>query len=255
MGNILKEKINNGERVLGAFINMYAPSLVEIIGYAGFDFIIIDDEHGSFSSSELENMIRAAEIVNMAPVVRVSYNPSSIQKALDRGAKGIQVPMVNNEKEAKDAVEKAKYPPLGNRGTAFSIRPARFGKEKGKEYLEKANMDVLIVVHIETSEAVKNFREITSVPGIDVAFIGSTDLAVNMGYSGDTKHANVQKVIEDLFETGKRNGLRMGAVSGNEIGVIEGFSKGASYMGVVANSVIMSSLEKVAKSKKAEVSS
>ncbi|SFK05325.1 4-hydroxy-2-oxoheptanedioate aldolase [Halobacillus dabanensis] len=249
MSNHIKDKINNDERVMGAFINMYAPSLVEMIGYAGFDFLIIDDEHGSFSSSELEHMIRAAEVVNLTPVVRVSYNPSSIQKALDRGAKGIQVPMVNSKEEAEEVVKKVKFPPLGNRGTAFSIRPAKFGKDKGKEYIERTNDEVLIAVHIETEKAVQNFLEIMDVPGIDIAFIGSTDLSVNMGYAGDITHPHVQEVMEELFEKGKKNGVRMGAVSGNEKGIKEGYLKGASYMGVVANSFIMAALEKAVQTK------
>ncbi|MBO1909821.1 2,4-dihydroxyhept-2-ene-1,7-dioic acid aldolase, partial [Microvirga sp. 3-52] len=108
MCNTIKEKIQNGQKVTGIFIGIYSPAIVEMCGYAGFDFIVIDDEHGAFSYSELENMIRTAELVNLAPVVRVSYDDASIQKALDRGAVGIQVPMVSTKEEAIQVVNKAK---------------------------------------------------------------------------------------------------------------------------------------------------
>ncbi|MCS0542884.1 aldolase/citrate lyase family protein, partial [Aeromonas veronii] len=135
MNNNVKSLLRSGDRALGMFLNMYSPALLEMIAYAEFDFVIIDNEHGSFSDSELENLIRAAECADIVPIVRLSYDPSSIQKALDRGARGIQVPMVNTKEQAEEIVKKAKYPPLGNRGTTYSIRPAKYGRLSGEEFL------------------------------------------------------------------------------------------------------------------------
>ncbi|HET7627125.1 MAG TPA: aldolase/citrate lyase family protein [Bacillales bacterium] len=245
MGNLMKEKLKNGEDVLGAFINFFSPSLVEMIGYAGFEFVIIDNEHGAFSSSETEHMIRAAEIAGLVPIVRVSYDAASIQKALDRGAKGIQVPMVNHKDDAKRVVKSAKYPPEGIRGTAYSIRPAQFGKKSGSLYLREANDETLVVVHIETVEAVRNIDEILSVSGIDVVFIGTVDLAVNMGHSDDVEHEDVQLAIQSIYEKAEEKEIPVGTVAGSTDGVLKQFAKGARYVGVVANSVISAALEAV----------
>ncbi|MBT2658416.1 hypothetical protein J7E81_24860 [Bacillus sp. ISL-18] len=246
MINKVKQKIMNGENVVGVFLGIYAPALIEMIGFAGYDFVVIDDEHGAFSHSEIENMIRAAELVDLVPIVRVSYDASSIQKALDRGAKGIQVPMVNNKEDAELVIRRAKFPPYGQRGAAFAIRAARFGKDGGEAYFKNTDENILISIHIETPEAVQNFREIMSVPGIDMAFIGSTDLSVNMGFKAEgAGHPDVQEAIHELFRIGKEEGYKIGTVAANSTGVIKGFESGACYIGITATSVISNALEQV----------
>lgn len=240
----MKEKILKGEQVIGAFLGIYSPSIVEMIGYAGFDFIVIDDEHGAFSHSELENIIRTAESVQLLPIVRVSYDESSIQKALDRGAKGIQVPMVNTKEKAKEVVSKAKFPPLGTRGAAYSHRAARYGKDSGKEFLDIQDEETLIIVHIETPQAVENFEEIAAVPGIDLAFIGSTDLSVNMGHKEKGPlHPEVKNIIDSLFEKGKQLGVPIGSVASDGKSMKDWLEKGSSYVGVVGTSVISAALQ------------
>lgn len=246
MINKVKEKIRNGEKVLGVFLGIYAPSLIEMIGYSGYDFVVIDDEHGAFSHSEIENMVRAAELVDLVPIIRVSYDPSCIQKALDRGAKGIQVPMVNTKEDAELVVKRAKFPPLGQRGAAFAIRAARFGRDGGESYFSEADENGLICVHIETPEAVKNFKEIMSVPGIDMAFIGSTDLSVNMGYKAEgANHPEVQQIIHELFRIAKDQKFKIGTVAANSKGAAKGFEMGASYIGITGTSVISQALVQV----------
>lgn len=240
----LKEKILNNEKVLGGFVNSYNPSLVEMLGFNGYDFIVIDNEHGAFSQSEITEMIRAAKRTNTSPIVRTSYDPSSIQKALDNGAEGIQVPMINNREQAEIVVSQAKYPPVGMRGVAYSIPAAQYGKLSGRSYLDQANKDNLISVHIETKEAVKNFEEIITVNEIDIAFIGSTDLAVNLGYD-NPDHPEVQSVILELFEKAKNHDIKMGLVASDSASMVKAFEQGASYVAIVTNKVIMSALQEV----------
>jgi 4-hydroxy-2-oxoheptanedioate aldolase len=248
MKNKVKQKILNGEKVLGVFIGMYAPALIEMIGYAGYDFVVIDDEHGTFSHSEIENMIRTAELVDLVPIVRVSYDASSIQKALDRGAKGIQVPMVNTKEDAELVVKRAKFPPLGQRGAAFAIRPARYGKDGGVDYFNEADENVLTIVHIETPEAAANIKDIMNVPGIDMAFIGSTDLSVNMGYKAEgAQHPEVQRLISELYRTGQENGFAIGTVAANASGAEKGFEMGACYIGLTGTSVISNAFSQIVK--------
>lgn len=239
--NAFKEKVKRGEFALGSFVNFYAPALVEIIGYSGLDFIVIDDEHGAFSYPQIEELIRSAEVAGITPFVRVSYDNSAIQKALDRGAKGVQVPMVNNKADAEAVVKKAKYPPMGSRGTAYSHRAARFGSYSGNAYLEAADQNTFIIVHIETPEAVANFTDIVSVPGIDAVFVGPTDLSVSMGYKVEgPSHPAVQSVIQDLFRKGRETGTIMGTVAGNPVDIGKCITEGLNFATVVASGVISS---------------
>ncbi|WP_339180944.1 aldolase/citrate lyase family protein [Oceanobacillus sp. FSL W7-1293] len=245
----VKEKIFNNEKALGGFVNSYNPSLVEMLGFNGYDFVVIDNEHGAFSQSEITEMIRTAKQANMSPVVRTSYDPSSIQKALDNGAEGIQVPMISNLDQAKEVVSKAKYPPIGMRGVAYSIPAAQYGVLNGRDYLDQANKNNLISVHIETKEAVENFEEIITINEIDVAFIGSTDLAVNLGYD-NPNHPEVQNVISSMFEKAKRHDIKMGLVASDSTSAAKAFDQGASYVAVVINKVIMEALKEVASNSK-----
>ena len=246
--NALKEKLDRDELTLGLFVPFYAPPLVEIIGYAGLDFIIIDNEHGCFTDAQIEELIRAAEVTGVTPIVRVSYDPSSIQKALDRGARGVQVPMVNTKADAEEVVRKAKFPPAGTRGTAYSVRAANFGNLSGKAYLDAADANTLVSVHIETMEAVKNFDEITSVPGVNIAFIGPTDLSVSMGYKAEGPgHPAVKEMIEDLLRRGRENGIIMGVMASGIDDISRCASLGAKYVTLVASGLISAKFKEMVK--------
>lgn len=229
---------------IGCFVSYYSPPLLEIIGYAGYDFVIIDDEHGAFSYSEISEMIRVAKMVNITPVVRVSYDKSAIQKVLDQGAQGIQVPMVNNVSHAKEIVSKAKYPPEGNRGVSYSIPSAKYGFENGHEFLKNTNKNNFISLQIETKEAVENFNEIVEIQGIDAIFIGTTDLSVNLGYDS-SEHPEVKKIVKDLIDKCNKLNIKVGLVSANAEAVKNSFEMGADYVSVVTNSVIKDGLTQI----------
>lgn len=256
MNNSVKQKIINGEHTLGAFVGIYSTAVVEMLGYAGYEFIVIDDEHGTFNHSELENMIRTAENVGMIPIVRVSYDESSIQKALDRGAKGIHVPMVNSREDAEEVIQRAKFPPTGKRGAAFSTRAAQFGKRTGRKFIKEADEEILIAVHIETMQGAQNFEDIMNVDGIDLAFLGPTDLSVNMGYPTEgASHQEVKRVLDVLYEKGKAMKVPIGTIAGNTASAIDAFDKGATYVGVVATALISTAfneLSTVIKDREAE---
>ncbi|GED29425.1 aldolase/citrate lyase family protein [Brevibacillus centrosporus] len=246
MKNRVKEKLKNGEKTVGAFVGIYSPEMVEMLGHAGFDFLVIDDEHGAFSPRDLENMIRAAECVDLVPIVRVAYDPSCIQKALDRGAKGIQVPMVNNREDAEKVVQRVKFPPLGQRGANYTTRPARYGKDHGIGFLDAADDQTLVIVHIETPEAVANFEEIVSVPGIDMAFIGPTDLSISMGYKEEgARHPEVQNVIAQLRERAQQQNIPLGNIAANPASVRQELENGTAFVAVVITSVMMSAFLEV----------
>jgi len=198
MANNLKQILQKGKPALGAWLACSDPYFVEMMGGLGFDWLVIDMEHIPISQEGLRTMLMACKGSESVPVVRVSLNSRNyIQSALDLGAQGVMVPMVNCRADAEKAVEFARYPPLGKRGLG-PVRAGEYGKNDSA-YRASANEEVLLFVQIETPEAVQNIKEILSVKGIDGLFIGNADLA-NFMNDGQTGSAVVQKVVDDLIE-------------------------------------------------------
>ena len=198
--NRMKELIVSGRPAFGVSIQFPAPDLVEMIGALGFDWVMLDAEHGSITSDNIGPMIMAAEMHGITPVVRPEKNdPAVINKYLDRGAMGVQAPHVNSAAEAKAVVEACRFHPEGKRGLGGG-RMADFGFGRPtSEYVKEANTEMLVCVQIEDVEAVANLDEILEVDGIDVFFIGPTDLAQSLGYPGQNGRPDVQAVIKDVF--------------------------------------------------------
>src|SRR6476620_9663861 len=151
--------------LLGMFVGMPAPSLVEMCGHAGFDFIIVDNEHGPAGIESTEHMLRAARGSGVIPVVRTLE--ADILRVLDIGASAIQVPQVNTAEQARRIVGAAKYPPIGMRGAAFSTRAAGYGFLAGDRHVADSNAGTAVIVMTETRGAIDNLDEILAVPGID----------------------------------------------------------------------------------------
>lgn len=246
MRNAVKQRLSGGGCATGGFIGFYSPSLVEMLGHAGLDFVVIDNEHGPFSWGEVEEMIRAAELTGMVPIVRVAYDESDIQKALDRGALGLHIPMVNTKEQAEEVVKKAKFPPSGRRGTAYSVRSSKYGKGGGSGYLEQSNEAILIAVHIETSEAVENIDEIMSVQGIDICYIGPTDLSVTMGYSAEgPEHPNVQNAMNRVMAAGRKHGVVVGIQVASASAIPQKQQWGAPYIGIAVTPVLYAAFDDI----------
>ena len=207
----MKRLIKSGSPAYGVSIQFPSSELVEMIGELGFDWVMLDAEHGSITPDNIEPMIMAAEIRGITPIVRPEKNdPAVINKYLDRGARGVQVPHVNTADEARAVVEACLYHPNGARGLGGG-RMADFGwGVPTSEYVKYANKEMLVCVQIEDVAAVENLDEILAVPGIDVFFIGPTDLAQSMGHPGDNGHPDVQELINNLFDrihaTGQTSG-------------------------------------------------
>ena len=197
--NTLKQKLRDGTAVFGVMITFPSPPVVEMLGYMGFDWVLIDNEHGSITVESSEDMIRAAELTGIAPIVRpVANRPEVIAPFLDRGAWGVQVPHVNTREEAEAAVAACKYFPEGQRGSFSRGRPAEYGigGTTTQEYFAKANANTLVCLMLEEVEAIDNIGEIVTVKGVDVLFIGSGDLSQSMGYPGQQAHPEVLAVME-----------------------------------------------------------
>jgi 4-hydroxy-2-oxoheptanedioate aldolase len=198
--NLTKEKIKQGKTTYGVFVPMYCPSIVEIIGHMGFDFVIIDAEHSPMTTENCEQMVRAADCVNITPIIRIAVNlRQNVLRYLDTGALGILMPQINSRAEVETVMESIKYPLDGKRGLA-SVRANNFGTAPLSEYVKEANRETMAIVQVETMQAVQNIDEILAAPGPDVIFIGPTDLSSAMGFPGQANHPEVQKMIDSLVQ-------------------------------------------------------
>ena len=196
--NTMKQKLQAGQPVFGSMITFPSAPVVEMLGFLGYDWVLIDNEHGSITVDLAEDMIRAAEFAGTAPIVRpVGNRPEIIAPFLDRGAWGVQVPHINTPEEARAAVSAVKYYPEGERGLFSRGRPADYGfSGSTPEYVADANRNTLVCLMLEEVEAIANIPELVQVSGVDVYFIGAGDLSQSMGYPGQQTHPEVQALVE-----------------------------------------------------------
>lgn len=229
MINHLKRKLEKGGPVLGTFITVNCPDLVEIAGLAGFDYCIIDTEHGPGNPESIQHMIRAAELRGMTPVVRVTEpSATTILRTLDVGAGGIQVPQVNSKETAEDVVRFAKYFPDGERGACLT-RSSDYGFVKGvAEYFEEANRETMVIVHCENKDGLECLEDIAAVEGVDVVFVGPYDLSQSFGIPGQLYHPvmveAVAKALEATKKAGKPAGIFVSSVEEAKARIKEGFT-------------------------------
>jgi 4-hydroxy-2-oxoheptanedioate aldolase len=208
--NQLKEKLKQGEVVLGPFINCAYPAFIEICGHAGFDFAVIDLEHSPLHTLIAEDLCRAADCVGLAPIIRVRKNDApQIQRALDIGSAGVQVPQIETKADAEAVVRGAKYSPLGARGLSFYTRAGVY-TAAGTQITEQLNQESLIVVHIEGKRGIDNIQEIVSVPHIDVIFLGPYDLSQSLGIPGQVRDPRVIELMKTGIQTIRNAGKAAG---------------------------------------------
>lgn len=211
MKNQLKNALAENKYVVGPFMKLPSPAVVEIMGKGGFDYIIIDCEHGPLDMMVAEDMIRAAHLAGMAAVIRVSENKDYlISRALDIGADGVQVPQISTREDAKRAVEAAKFTPVGQRGVCRYVRAAGYSSVNKERYFSEANEDTMVIIHIEGLEGIKNIDQIIEVDGIDVIFIGPYDLSQSLGIPGQVNHENVREKMKEVILKAKKKGKCVG---------------------------------------------
>ena len=190
----MPELLRGSRPLLGMFVGIPSAALVEMCGHAGFDFVIVDNEHGPAGIESTEHMLRAARAAGVVPVVR-TLEPD-ILRMLDIGASAIQVPQVNTAEQARRIVAAAKYPPVGSRGAAFSTRAAGYGFFGGEAHVKASNEGTSVIVMAETRAAIDNIDGIVAVPGVDAVFFGPNDLSFSLGYPGQMQHPEVVAAIE-----------------------------------------------------------
>lgn len=199
--NLTKQKLAGGELVVGSFVYVPSARFTEIVGLLGFDFVVIDMEHGPVDIGVAEEMVRAAECAGVTPIVRVSHNtPHLILRALDIGALGIHVPEISEVDEARSMVSSAKYGPEGERGLA-GVRASQYGLTGSMpEYTAAANRETMVIAHIEHIDAANNLDDLLKVDGIDVYYVGPVDLSNSLGVPGKAKDPRVVTCVEDCIK-------------------------------------------------------
>ncbi|HKB91447.1 MAG TPA: aldolase/citrate lyase family protein [Opitutaceae bacterium] len=205
-----RSRVLAGDSLAGSFINLGSPITAEIAGRAGFDWLLLDHEHGPGSDETLLHQLHAISGTQAIPIVRIAANePTRFKRVLDLGAGGVMVPYVNTAAEAEAAVAAVRYPPRGTRGVSKFNRAAGFGQEFD-DYYSKSHERLVTMVQIETPEAVAHAAAIAAVDGVDVLFVGPLDLTTNMGIQGDFDHPRFVEARKQVAEAAKKAGKAVG---------------------------------------------
>jgi 4-hydroxy-2-oxoheptanedioate aldolase len=238
--NATKQKLAAGQTVFGCFVRYPSAGLIEVLGYQPWDFIVFDGEHGTLEPADCENMVRAAELRGVTPIVRVTTNqPHIILRYMDTAAQGLHVPWVNSGAEAEAVVRSVKYYPRGIRGLAGTravdyAQTGSFG-----EAIARVNAESLIAIHIETMQAVECLSEIVAVDGVDVIFIGPTDLSHSLGVPGQVQHRSVQAAIDRIVDVVAATDKTLGIMVGSSAAAREWQERGARYITVSFESLMV----------------
>lgn len=206
----LKARLKRGEALAGCWLNLGSSVTAEIVGLSGFDWVLIDLEHGAGESSDLRFQLQALTHTSAAAIVRVeSFERQRLHRVLDLGAEGIMCPRVNNVEEARAVAEGLFYPPIGTRGVAKMVRATNFGAQFS-EYRENAKDNLLSVVQIETTGALDCLEGIAALDGVDVLFIGPADLSMALGIFGQFDHPLFKDAIRATVNAAKKAGKATG---------------------------------------------
>ena len=226
--NSIRGRAKDGEILAGTWLVLGSALTAEIAGNSGFDWVVLDMEHGMGGNDSLLMQLQALSGTPASPIVRVAKNdPVLIKRALDLGPAGIMAPMIGTAEDARQVVRAMRYPPEGIRGVTPFTRPADFGRGF-PEYFASANNDLICLVQIETEEAVNNADEIAAVDGVDVLFIGPLDLTVGLGimkqFDNPKYRAAVEKIVSACRKAGKVPGIILLDVESPEDTVADGFT-------------------------------
>ncbi|MBT3272879.1 MAG: aldolase [Spirochaetales bacterium] len=226
---VFRDKIQTGF-VVGPFAKTSDPGFIEVFGHAGFDFVILDLEHGPNSVQTVQNLIRAAECSAILPVIRTKENYlNTIGEVLDLGAGGIQVPQIVDRKSAEQVIEHAKFSPDGMRGVCRFVRAADYSVMDRNEYFKAANTAITIV-QLEGSEAVANLESILAVDGIDIVFIGPYDLSQSLGVPGQVDHPKVVTEMRKIVEVCKTRKIYTGTFVDTQADAERWIEAGVKYI-------------------------
>ncbi|MCD6017212.1 MAG: aldolase [Bacteroidetes bacterium] len=218
--------------LIGPFVRIAKPEIVEMLAMAGYDFGVIDLEHGgAVNMNEVYPLILAAENKGLKLIARIpGVNETYIKWLLDLGIGGLQIPHIKTKEDAQRAIEFSKFHPMGERGLCRFVRASEFSNIPKEEYILEANAKSIIILQIEGVEGAKNIEEICSVEGIDVIFVGPYDLSQSMGLTGQIWHPDVAKEITRIINICQKKGIETGVFTDTPEGIKHWSELGVKYL-------------------------
>ena len=239
MRNQLKELLKEGKTLLGSFITMNNPDGAEIMAMAGYDFLIIDCEHGPMSVESATHLIRAAEVRGVPSIIRVKDGrPETILRSLDIGATGVQVPQVGSGAMAAAVADASHYHPVGHRGLAMP-RAADFGRMQVEEYFQKTREELLVIAQCESAEGLVNIEAVAATSGIDVVFLGPFDLSHSLGIPGQVEDPQIKAAERKVLEVCERHGKAAGIFAVNGEAARLRAKEGFRYVTIATDAIIL----------------
>lgn len=230
--NTLKQRLQEREPTIGSWITLGHTSVAEIMAKAGFDWLVVDMEHSVITLDVAQQLIQVIEGCGVVPLVRVGENnPNAVKRAMDAGAQGVLVPMVNTREQAESAVRAVKYPPVGTRGVGLA-RAQGYGASFD-EYAASINDESIVVVQVEHIEAVTNLESILSVKGVDGCIVGPYDLSGSLGVPGNFQHPDVLAALRRVEQVCNAREIASGihVVEPDYRLVVEHAARGHSFIG------------------------
>lgn len=236
--DIIKNKLEKKEPVLGVLVSMNDCSVSEMLGVAGCDFLWLDVEHSALDKRDIMLHVMAADTTNAATFIRVPWNdPILVKPILEMGVDGIIFPCIRTVEDAKLAVSSCEYPPKGTRGFGPKRVSYKYRNMSDLEYIQKAGSDIWKILQVEHIDCVNNLEEIVAVEGVDALLLGPNDLSGSIGLLGQSDHPEVQKLIDKACEVAVKAGKPIGVFSGDQPDSIKKWmSKGISWFTVGGDS-------------------
>lgn len=236
--NRVKRLLREGRPALGSWLVSGSTVAAEQLAHLGFDWLNIDQEHAAIDATLTNYLLQAVSTTEVVPTVRVPWNdPAAIKRALDAGAYGVVVPMVNTAEEAAAAVRAVRYPPQGRRSVG-GIRTKLYG---GADYVEHANEELLLVVQIEHIDAVRNCESILATEGIDAYIVGPNDLSASMGLpaSYDPVDPWFEEALDEVLSTARRLGVPAGIHCGSGHAAAKRIAQGYQFLSIMSDVNLM----------------
>jgi 4-hydroxy-2-oxoheptanedioate aldolase len=234
----LRERLLDGETTVGTFQLVDSPMVSEMAGIAGMDFVIIDQEHGPLTAETSVGLCAAAERGGAAPIVRVRENSEAeIQRALDIGAAGVEIPQIETQADAEAAVDHARFDLLGERGLSPYVRAG--GYTGTDDYTDRQNEETTVIVHIEGERGVENLDEIIAVEGIDVLFLGPYDMSQSLGISGQVRDQRVEDLMQEVCDRAAGEGKVVGTYADDPEMANQWIDAGAQYVAIHVDGAIL----------------
>ena len=238
--NHTKRKLKAGQPAYGVMSTSDDPQLAELFGLAGFDYYMLDGEHGLIDAAQIVNVIRACERVNMTPMVRIgSKDPKIVLQYLDAGMMGVMMPGLETPDDIKMLVDAVKYPPLGKRGMGLTRASGyvAVGNE-AVDYINSSNEQTMVIPLFEDASLIDRFEEMICQPGVDAVVIGPRDLSLNMGFPDGPNHPELQEMIDRVVAVCKKTGVAAGITAGSRADSVRQVRRGVTMVLAIAQLVI-----------------